>query len=328
MAPQISNRRNWNQRIRKFATTFIRWLRYLATTTLVVTAIVLCVLAFRYYEYDPWTRDGRVRVYVVASAPEVGGVVTDLLVTDNQYVHKGDVLFKIDIRDYDAAVRRTEAALDSAKAQLALREANSRRRETLSQLDARAVSREEVETFAINVNVDRANVKSAEAALYKAKVDLERCEVRSTVNGWITNLTLEVGTYAQAGHPQLSVVNADSYYIYAYFEETQLRNVRVGATARAALMGYVNEPLPAHVESIGRGISDVNAASDPQGLPAVNPIFTWVRLAQRIPVRLKIDNVPQEVHLAAGETCTVYVDGAAINRSSNREFPQLAKNGD
>jgi RND family efflux transporter MFP subunit len=258
----------------------------------------------------------------------VSGVVTDVLVIDNQYVHKGDVLFKIDIRDYDAAVRRAEATLDSAKAQLALREANSRRRDTLSQLDRRAVSREEVETFANNVNVDRANVKSAEAALYKAKVDLDRCEVRSTVNGWITNLTLEVGTYAQAGRPQLSVVNADSYYIYAYFEETQLRNVHVGSAARAALMGYVNEPLPAHVESIGRGISDVNAASDPQGLPAVNPIFTWVRLAQRIPVRLKIDNVPQEVHLAAGETCTVYVDGAAINPSSKKERPQLAKNGD
>jgi multidrug resistance efflux pump len=317
MAHRISIRRNWSQ-----------WLRYLATATLVVAAIVLCFGAFRYYEYDPWTRDGRVRVYVVASAPEVSGVVTDVLVIDNQYVHKGDVLFKIDIRDYDAAVRRAQAALDSARAQLALGETNTQRRNVIYRANPRAVSVEEMETYAIQVNIDRANVKAAEAALYKAKVDLDRCEVRSTVNGWITNLTLEVGTYAQAGHPQLSVVNADSYFIYAYFEETQLRNVHVGSTARAALMGYANEPLPAHVESIGRGISDVNAASDPQGLPAVNPIFTWVRLAQRIPVRLKIDNVPQDVHLAAGETCTVYVDRAAINSSSYKERPQLTKIGD
>jgi multidrug resistance efflux pump len=294
----------------------------------VVTAIVLCFCAFRYYEYDPWTRDGRVRVYVVASAPEVSGVVTDVLVIDNQYVHKGDVLFKIDIRDYDAAVRRAEAALDSARAQLALGETNTQRRKDIYRANPRAVSVEEMETYAIQVNIDRSNVKAAEAALYKAKVDLDRCEVRSTVNGWITNLTLEVGIYAQAGRPQLSVVNADSYFIYAYFEETQLSNVHVGSTARAALMGYVNDPLPAHVESIGRGISDVNATSDPQGLPAVNPIFTWVRLAQRIPVRLKIDNVPQDVHLAAGETCTVYVDGAASNSSSNKERPQLTKSGD
>jgi multidrug resistance efflux pump len=312
-----SVKRKWN-----------RWIRYLATTTVVVTAIALCVWAFRYYEFHPWTRDGRVRVYVVASAPEVSGVVTNVLVVDNQYVHKGDLLFKIDTRDYVAAWRRAQAALDSAKAQLTLREADSRRRERIFQSNAEAVSAEERQTYAIHVNIDRANVESAEAALYKAKVDLERCEIRSTVNGWITNLTLEVGTYAQAGHAQLSVVNADSFYVYAYFEETQLRNVQVGANARAELMGYVNDPVSAHVESIGRGISDLNATTDPKGLPEVNPIFTWVRLAQRIPVRLRIDNVPQKVHLAAGETCTVYVGGTAINPSSNKERSQFARNGD
>src|SRR5262249_4069387 len=132
MAQRISIRRNWNQ-----------WLRYLATTTLVVVAIVLCFWAFRYYEYDPWTRDGRVRVYVVASAPEVSGVVTDVLVIDNQYVHKGDVLFKIDIRDYDAAVRQAEAALDSARAQLALGETNTQRRKDIYRANPRAVSVEE-----------------------------------------------------------------------------------------------------------------------------------------------------------------------------------------
>jgi multidrug resistance efflux pump len=282
-----------------------RWIRTGITTAMIATAVALAIRAYWFYEYSPWTRDGRVRVYVVDIAPEVSGLVIDVPVGDNQFVHKGDVLYRIDPRDYQAAVKRSQAALDGARQHLALQEENARRR---AQLRAGDVSDEEKQTYAINASIDRANVEAAQATLYKATIDLDRCEVRSTINGWVTGLTVRAGNYADAGHRQMSVVDADSFWIYGYFEETQLRNIRVGDSARTVLMGYPASPVGGHVESIGRGITDVDAAPDAQGLPQVNPVFTWVRLAQRIPVRLHIDRVPPDVHLAAGETCTIYVD--------------------
>jgi multidrug resistance efflux pump len=282
-----------------------RWVRMGITTLMIAVTIALSIWAYSFYAYSPWTRDGRVRVYVVDSAPEVGGLVVDVPVGDNQFVHKGDVLYRIDPRDYEVAVKRAQAALDGATQQLALQKENASRRARLQTGD---VSDEEKQTYSIHAGIEAANVEAAEAALHKATLDLERCEIRSKVNGWVTNLMVRAGNYADAGHRQLSVIDAESFWIYGYFEETQLRNIHVGNSARAVLMGYPASPVTGHVESIGRGITDTDAAPDTQGLPQVNPVFTWVRLAQRIPVRLHIDQVPPDVHLAAGETCTIYVD--------------------
>jgi RND family efflux transporter MFP subunit len=232
-------------------------------------------------------------------------LVVEVAVQDNQFVHRGDLLFKIDPRDYQAAVKRTHAAVDAARAQLALQRANVQRRETVT---AAAISAEEREVFATNVQAGEADVESAQAALFKAQVDLERCEVRSPVNGYVTNLTVRAGNYANTGQRQMSVIDADSYWITGYFEETRLRHLRIGASARAVLMGYPDLEVAGHVESINRGIADTNTAPNPQGLPQVDPIFTWIRLAQRIPVRIHLDQVPDAVHLAIGETCTVHLD--------------------
>ncbi len=279
--------------------------RVLITVPVVIAAVLVGIWAYRFYEYTPWTRDGRVSVYVVDTAPEVSGQVMNVLVIDNQLVHKGDLLYTIDPRDYVAALKRARAALDAANAQLALQQENSLRRQKLPLGD---VSSEEKQLYATNANVGQADVESAAAALYKAQVDLDRCEVRSPVNGWVTNLTVRVGNYALTGQRQMSVIDADSFWITGYFEETQLRNIRVGAKARAVLMGYPDTDVLGHVESLNRGINDTDATPNYQGLPQVSPIFTWVRLAQRIPVRIHIDTVPDEIHLAAGETCTIYVD--------------------
>ena len=176
------------------------------------------------------------------------------------------------------------------------------------QLQPGDVSAQERQSYATSVLADQADVEAAEAALYKAGIDLERCQIRSPVNGWVTNLTVRVGNYAGTGQRQMSVIDADSYWISGYFEETRLRNISVGAAARAELMGYPGVKLLGHVESINRGIADSNTAPNPQGLPEVNPVFTWVRLAQRIPVRIHIDRVPDGVHLAIGETCTIDLD--------------------
>ena len=282
-----------------------RGLRLLATLAIVAAAACFALWAYRFYEYSPWTRDGRVRVYVVDTAPEVSGLVVDVPVRDNQFVRKGDLLYRVDPRDYQATVDRAEAALDSARQAQQLQQDSADRRRRLRQGD---VSAEEKQTYSTNAVVQGANVKAAAAALSTARLNLERCDVRSTVNGWVTNLTVRPGDFADAGHRQMSVIDADSFYVYAYFEETQLRNVGIGDPARAVLMGYPAAPVRTHVDSVGFGVTDINAAVDAQGLPTVNPIFTWVRLAQRIPVRLHIDAVPADVHLAAGETCTVYVE--------------------
>ena len=281
-----------------------RAVRVVVTALLVVTTCGLAVWAFRFYEYSPWTRDGRISAYVVDSAPEVSGQVIDVPVQDNQFVHKADLLYKIDPRDYEAAMKRAKAALAAAAARLALQRENFQRRQKLRTGD---ISAEERELYATNVAANEADVESAQAALYKAQVDLERCEVRSPVNGWVTNLTVRAGNYANTGQRQMSVIDADSYWVSGYFEETRLRDVHVGASARAALMGYPDAVLFGHVESINHGIADFNTAPNPQGLPQVNPIFQWVRLAQRIPVRIHIDHVPEGVHLAIGETCTISV---------------------
>jgi multidrug resistance efflux pump len=282
-----------------------RAVRVSITVVLVLTAIVLALWAFDFYEYSPWTRDGRISAYVVDTAAEVSGLVIDVPAQDNQFVHKGDLLYKIDPRDYEAALKRSQAAVDAARAKLELEKENLDRRMKLRPGD---VSAQERQSYATAVQADQADLDAAQAALYRAQIDLERCEIRSPVNGWVTNLTVRTGNYAVTGQRQLSVIDADSYWISGYFEETRLKNIRVGDPARAVLMGYPNDKLLGHVESLNRGIADTNTAPNPQGLPQVNPIFTWVRLAQRIPVRIHIDKVPDGVHLAIGETCTINID--------------------
>jgi multidrug resistance efflux pump len=279
--------------------------RIVITAVVIVIALILGIWAFQYYEYSPWTRDGRISAYVVDTAPEISGLVIDVPVQDNQFVHKGDLLYKIDARDYQATVKRAQAAVDAANAKLTLEQQNLQRRLKLRPGD---VSAQEQQSYATAVQADQADVDAAQAALYRAQIDLERCEIHSTVNGWITNLTVRAGNYAVTGQRQMSVIDADSYWISGYFEETRLQNIHVNDPARAVLMGYPDDTLLGHVESLNRGIADTNTAPNPQGLPQVNPVFTWVRLAQRIPVRIHIDKVPDNIHLAIGETCTVSID--------------------
>ncbi len=152
-----------------------------------------------------------------------------------------------------------------------------------------------------------ANIARAKAQLDQAKVNLGRTQIESPVNGWVTNLLVQLGDYATVGRMVLSVVDADAFWVDAYFEETQLAGIRDGDPARIKLMGY-NDVVRGTVAGTARGINVANARADEQGLATVNPIFTWVRLAQRVPVRIKIDHVPDGVRLVAGMTATVQVD--------------------
>ncbi len=276
-----------------------------AIASVVAITVALAWAAWGYYFDTPWTRDGTVRVYTAQVAAEVSGRVTEVLVSDNQRVRKGDVLFRIDDRDYRIAVKRAEAAVAQARAQAANSRAEADRRNQLSDL---AVSPEVRQTYESNADAAAAAVEAAAANLENARVNLDRVAVLSPVNGFVSNLLLQAGTYATAGQPAMTLINSDSYWVAGYFEETQIRTIRVGDPARIVLMGYSDQVLDGRVDSLARGIMDPNAAPGVAGLPNVNPVFTWVRLAQRIPIRITFSrSLPDNVHLAAGMTATIQI---------------------
>src|SRR5215471_8518812 len=282
----------------------LRIIPLLVTLATVALAAVFARAMWDVYMEAPWTRDGTVRVYVVTMAPEVAGRIVELRVADNQFVHKGDLLMVIDPTDYRIAVSLAEAAVQRAQAnaQNAAREA--RRRQELSTL---AVTVEQQQTFAANAVVAQAQYQQALANLNQARVNLERTQIRSPVSGWVTNLLAQLGDYANVGQNKISVVDADSFWVDGYFEETHLGSIQAGDAASMKLLGY-REVVRGHVRSIARGINVSNAQPNGEGLAQVNPIFTWVRLAQRIPVRVDIDHVPEGVVLVAGMTATVQID--------------------
>ena len=276
----------------------------LITLATVAVAVVLGGAMWDAYMGAPWTRDGTVRVYVVTMAPQVAGQIVELTVKDNQFVHKGDLLLVIDPTDYKIAVSLNEAAVQQAEANAQNAERESTRRQQLTSL---AVTVDEKQTFASNAVAVQAQYQQAVAKLEQARVNLQRTELRSPVTGWVTNLSAQLGDYANVCMNVISLVDADSFWVDGYFEETNLEPIRVGDPASIKLMGY-SQIVRGHVDSIARAINVANAQPNGQGLANVNPIFTWVRLAQRIPVRVHIDQVPEGVVLSAGMTATVQID--------------------
>jgi RND family efflux transporter MFP subunit len=272
--------------------------------TLVFTAGALYagVQLWHHYEVDPWTRDGRVKAYVVQVAPDVTGPVTKVYVHDNQEVKAGQPLFEIDRARFELALRQAEATVQAAQAALAQTQRENKRNTQLDNL----VSQETREQGQTRSDQARAALAQAEVNRDTAKLNLARTRVTSTVDGFVTNLDLRVGGYATAGHPVLAVVDRHSFYVEGYFEETKLPRIHLGDRVRVALMG-AKADLSGHVESFAEGIADRDRSTGANLLPNVNPTFNWVRLAQRIPVRVALDAVPADVRLVAGQTATVQV---------------------
>src|SRR5260370_4716956 len=281
----------------------IRLLPFRITVGTVALAVALGWAMWDAYMGAPWTRDGTVRAYVVTMAPEVAGRIVELPVADNQFVHKGDLLMVIDPTNFKIAVSLAEAAVQQTQVNAQNIERESKRRQELTTL---AVTVEEKQTFASNALVAQAQYQQAQANLDQARVNLERTRISSPVNGWVTNLLVQLGDYANVGQNEISLVDADSFWVDGYFEETNLGPIREGEPASIKLMGY-SQIVRGHVGSIARGINVANAQPNGQGLATVNPIFTWARLAQRIPVRIHIDQVPEGIVLAAGMAATVQI---------------------
>jgi len=290
----------------------LRWIRAcfkrLATLAIVLVAVAMALVTWDYYVTAPWTRDGRVRVQVASVAPQVSGQITELRVGDNQYVHKGDVLYVIDPFDFEVALRVDKAQAQQRAADLQVKQVQSERRQRLSDL---STTPEEQQTFAGSAVQAKAAFEAAQQQVAQAEINLRRTQVRSPVNGYVTNLLMRVGDFAHEGGANISVIDTDSYWIDGYFEETKLARACIGDRVEAKLMGYA-EPILGHVTSVTRGIGVSDAAGGTQGLPNVNPVFTWVRLAQRVPVRIAIDHVPAGVPLVSGLTATVTIKEEAI----------------
>ncbi|MGG4604077.1 efflux RND transporter periplasmic adaptor subunit [Paenalcaligenes sp. Me131] len=292
--------------------------KVLLTLSVVAVAVWLVMALWQAYVLAPWTRDGRVSAQVVRIAPEVSGTVVEVPVADDQYVKHGDVLYRIDPARFELAVAEAEAHLAGATLALQQKMDDAKRRQGMDGL----VSREEVQRSKQAVAIAQAEQQRLQVVLETAKLNLDRATLRAPVDGYVTRLRLNQGDYVVAGQPSMAVVDANSFWMTGYFEETKLPNIAVGATAQIRLMGVEGELL-GHVVSIGRGIADSNQHSDAQGLPSVEPSFSWVRLAQRIPVRVEFDHVPESVLLAAGMTGSIAVAEEGVDTSKQGRLSAL-----
>ncbi|NTF41753.1 efflux transporter periplasmic adaptor subunit [Rhizobium sp. AC27/96] len=275
--------------------------RVAVTLIFVVAAVYVGRQLWGHYMDEPWTRDARLRADVVGIAPDVSGLVSDVLVKDNQAVKKGDLLFRVDRDRFAIALEQADAALASSNAALEQAQRESARQARLGD----AASLQQKEQALTAVQQDEAAVRQATANRELAQLNLDRSEVRATVNGTISNLSLRPGDYVSAGTAKVALIDSDSLRVEGYFEETKLPRIHVGDEVYIHLMGQT-EKLTGHVESIAYGIEDRERTSGSL-LANITPTFSWVRLAQRVPVRISLDKVPDGTKLIAGLTATVEV---------------------
>lgn len=280
-------------------------LKYFSTLLIAALAIIACWLVWNYYMQSPWTRDGKIRAEQVDITPQVSGSILTLNVKDNQFVKAGEALFEIDPTPWKIAVMNAEAKLAKAQSDLSRASHEVERRRGLSQ---NFISAEDLDTVNIALKVAQANFDAAKAELEHARWQLAQTTVKAPVDGWVTNLTTRIGNYATVGHPIFALIDSHSFYVVGYFEETKLRHIREGDRADVVLYSD-DRKLQGHVSSIGRAIHDQSLATDGTLVADIKPTIPWVRLAQRVPVRIELDSLPTDTMLVAGTTCTVSITG-------------------
>jgi multidrug resistance efflux pump len=285
----------------------------LLTLIVVVVAALVLWRIVNYYMFSPWTRDGHVRADVIQVAPDVGGLITSVDVADNQPVKQGQVLFVIDQARYTLSLRLAQAALEQRKATLAQAKREYARNIALGNL----VASETMEESRTRVEQGEASVADGQVQVDTAKLNLQRTTVVSPVDGYLNDRAPRVGEYVSAGRAVLSVVDLHSFRVDGYFEETRLHGIHIGQPVEIIVMGE-SRPLRGHVQSIVAAIEDRDRQASPNLLPNVNPAFSWVRLAQRIPVRVALDEVPDDFRMIAGRTATVAVRDEALEKKDKR----------
>jgi multidrug resistance efflux pump len=286
--------------------------RVVVTLVVVAAAAAVGYGLWSRYMLEPWTRDGRVRADIVTVAPDVSGLVISVDVQDNAVVKKGDLLFRIDPDRFAYARDKADAAVAAARAAVDQTRLDEARYDQLTGV----TSEQKIEEARSARLKAEADFRSAVAARGVAQLDLDRAQIRAPVNGVVANLSLRPGDYISAGKGALALIDTDSLRVEGYFEETKLPRIAIGAPARITFPGQ-SVTIRGHVESIAGGIEDRERTDGAGSLANVNPTFTWVRLAQRIPVRIAIDSVPDGVRLIAGQTATVAIDPPSANAAAN-----------
>ncbi|MBK4715366.1 MULTISPECIES: p-hydroxybenzoic acid efflux pump subunit AaeA [Tenebrionibacter/Tenebrionicola group] len=294
--------------------------RMAVTLVLVLIAFIAILRIWSFYTQSPWTRDARFTADVVAIAPDVAGLITDVKVHDNEQVQKGQVLFTIDRPRYEQALAQAQADVGYYTSL-----ANEKRREAgrRNRLGIQAMSREEIEQSNSGLQTTLHQLAKAQATRELAKLDLERTVIRAPADGWVTNLNVYVGEFITRGATAVALVKKDTFYVLAYMEETKLNRIRPGLRVEITPLGAENI-LTGTVESISAGVTNASSTSDSKGMASVDSNLEWVRLAQRVPVRIRLDKQAGNLY-PAGTTATVVVTGKDRDRSKTSPFMKLLR---
>ncbi len=282
-------------------------LKYLLTAIVVLLAVAAVMLKYRDYVTSPWTRDGQVRAQVIQITPRVSGPIIKLPIRDNRLVKTGDLLFEIDPRTFVAAVKEAEVDLEQAKVQVAETQEEADRATRIRKRDKGAMPLQLLTKKENAVRTALAEVLMAEAVLTNVQLDLEFTQVRAPVAGYVTNLNLRTGSQAVANQPVLALVDINSFWVHGYFRENLIEGITAGDRAIVTLMSYPDRPLEGRVDSLGWGIAQDDGSTGYNLLPTVNPTFEWIRLAQRVPVRVHLTDLPDDIQLRVGTTASVMV---------------------
>jgi len=281
---------------------------------IVVTLLLFATAGYfgyeKYKEYfqNPWTRDGQVRTQVIQVAPRVSGMVTKIYVKDNEFVKTGDMLFEIDDSKYKFQVAQAKARLKRAQEVSKGAKVEYSRVKNIYKRDKGAVSQKDLIRNEVNYYKSLADIDAQKEQLNIAKLNLSFTKVRAEVDGWVSNINFQLGTQAVANRPILALVDKNSFWIFGFFREDMIKDIKEGNEAIVTLMAYPNKPLKGKVESIAWGIYNTDANPGKNLLPNVKPVFQWIRLAQRIPVRIELDTpLRSDVVLRYGMSASVMV---------------------
>jgi RND family efflux transporter MFP subunit len=283
----------------------------LGVINLVVIALVAyyAYQSFEDYITNPWTRDGQVRGHVIQVAPRVSGMVENIAVIDNQAVKRGDLLFEIDSEPFEIGISQAEANLERARIGSQSAKIEYDRLTEIFAKDPGAVSQKDLNRREANYLQSLSQIDIAAEQLRAAKLNLSYTQVRAAVDGYVSNINFQIGTQAVVNSPILALVDSNSFWVFGYFRESQIGEFNIGDPARVTLMAYPETPLTGHVESLGWGIAPSDGTVGYNLLPSIKPVFQWIRLAQRIPVRVKLDKLPDGVELRFGLTASVMITG-------------------
>ncbi|KJG12418.1 HlyD family secretion protein [Photobacterium iliopiscarium] len=281
--------------------------RLFITSSFVIIALAAIGWKYQQYIINPWTRDGLVRAQIVQITPRVTGPIIALNIKNNSEVKTGQVLFVVDPRPYEIAVEKAKGNRDQAKAQLQRAQDEATRERELIHRQPGAISQMTLVQQKISVRLAQAGVEAAQAVYDQSKLDLSFTKVTAPVDGYITNLNVNIGTQVVANQPVVALIDKHSFWIEGFFKETDIKDVASGDKATVTLMAYGDQPLQGSVESIGYGISHKNGSTGLSLLPNVNPTFQWIRLAQRIPVQIRLDNIPDGIQFRIGSSASIVI---------------------